>query len=186
MSILSTLNKLTGKSDKSVLAALNSLTGKTADNIEEAVGNLSTGSGSAPTTLISFVHDPELDDIEEELTEDQISSLMSGICLYWGEDKTLNDLPCISIGGIEPSGAPLELPVGINVFCIYKPEHAWSGAPTGVVATVCEGTATPEHAMPVLSNVCVFNPSSGGSAFSTIGETMTLYVGFANSGGGSI
>ena len=48
MSILSTLNKLTGKSDKSVLAALNSLTGKTADDIEEAVGNLSAGSTVGP------------------------------------------------------------------------------------------------------------------------------------------
>ena len=48
MSILSTLNKLTGKKDKTILAALNSLTGKTADDIEEAVGNLSAGGSGGP------------------------------------------------------------------------------------------------------------------------------------------
>ena len=47
MSILSTLNKLTGKKDKNVLAALNSLTHKTADDIEEAMGNLGSGGGGS-------------------------------------------------------------------------------------------------------------------------------------------
>lgn len=61
MSILSTLNKLTGKQDKNILAALNSLTGKTADDIEEAMGNLSAGGGSdysdiKPLNITTFIN----------------------------------------------------------------------------------------------------------------------------------
>ena len=70
MSILSTLNKLTGKKDKTILAALNSLTGKTADDIEEAVGNLSAGGGSdSKVNVHIFTGDPQDAISYEEISE---------------------------------------------------------------------------------------------------------------------
>ena len=155
MSILSTLNKLTGKSDKNVLAALNSLTGKTADDIEEAIGNLSVGEGGSSgegsgTKLIPirFVWEETISSSGTELTQDQINKILkrgiqSTFFWKWDGDEIASESWWGQQTEVEPGVFQGEAPVGAIVELVYTPQSDFDSDLRNIYIKVNHGLAEP-------------------------------------------
>lgn len=152
MSILSTLNKLTGKQDKNVLAALNSLTGKTADDIEEAMGNLGSGGGDegSGTKLIPirFVWDEELNKSGIEFTQEQINKILkkgiqSTFFWKWDGDETAGESWWGDQTEIEPGVFQGEAPVGAIVELVYTSQSDFDSDLKHIDIDVGGGLADP-------------------------------------------
>lgn len=142
MSILSTLNKLTGKNDKNVLAALNSLTGKTADDIEEAMGNLGSGGNGKRMVQIYLIWNEELNKTDIEFTQNQIDTILGrNIRSIWFNEEGGD---CMwQAEKVEPGVFRAEAPVGVNVALIYSDQSSFDSDLKNIDINVGESFAKP-------------------------------------------